>query len=147
MIWSRSIARSSATLKAGRFDSIVAKAATTPDDAELGAWVRTQITAPSEPRGSGDAFVATLGLAALQSFFTAKKLYNGKPQLKELLIDRRTSKLRPRAGSSVFAGYRKARDAVAHYKLGSELSFAQALYTAAQIAGGRALICSTFTAR
>lgn len=130
-----SIARSSATLKAGRFDKIAAQAAKTPNDADLGAWVRTQITIPSEPRGSGDAFIATLGLAALQSFFTTKDLYNGRAQLKELLIDPRTGTPAPREQvNSVFEGYRKARDAVAHYKLGTELSFAHALYTAARIA-------------
>lgn len=75
---------------------------------------------------------------ALQAFFTTKHLYGGKPQLKELLIDTRTGTPVPRQQlAKVFAKYRTVRNHVAHYTLGSEPSFAQALFTAATIAGWR----------
>ncbi len=120
--------------RAARFDRI-ARAAKTVNDFDLAVRVSEQVQMLPEPPPPGDAFVASLGLAALQAFFTSKSLYNGKPQLKELLIDQRTGKPAPREQvTSVFDRYRKARNAVAHYDLGSNLSFAQALYTAALIA-------------
>lgn len=84
---------------------------------------------------NGQAFVASLTLFGLQQFFTTPTLFNGKAQLKELLVDPDSGDPVPMASvEAELTRYREARNAVAHYDLAKDLSFAQALFTATKIA-------------
>jgi len=101
--------------------------------ADLRAIVATPF--PSQLSVDGATFLAGLTLASLLSFFTTKRLHSGTSQLKELLRDASSNTpISLQQVQAEFETYRKTRNNVAHYVLGAELSFVQALFNAARIA-------------
>ena len=93
------------------------------NDPGCGAYPRrrAQIAAPMDAPITGDAFVSRLTLAGLRAFYTTNSLYNGKAQLKALLVEPKHGKpCSARAGDFCFRKYREARNAVARYELSTE---------------------------
>jgi hypothetical protein len=98
------------------------------------AKIGEPVSGPTEAP-DGSAFLAELTLSQLQSFFQTERLHGEPAQLKELLRDPETRSPVPLSQiRAQFNLYRVARNEVAHYSLGAELSFAQALFTSATIA-------------
>lgn len=93
------------------------------------------LTTEPATQGGGAAFLADLALGQLLSFFTTKRLHGEPANLRTLLTDQKSGAPIPLSQiQSAFDQYRRARNNVAHYILGAELSFAQALFNAATIA-------------